>query len=60
MLIVFPHVLGEWGHISTGTYVFVFANYRHLGYERVYLPLGKVADAPFHIQGDVMLLRNEM
>ena len=23
-----------------------------LGYERVYLPLGKVADTPFHIQGD--------
>ena len=23
-----------------------------LGYERVYLPLYKVADAPFHIQGD--------
>ena len=21
------------------------------GYERVYLPLGKVADTPFHIQG---------
>ena len=27
---------------------------RHLGYERVYLPLGKVADTPFHIQGDVL------
>ena len=25
---------------------------RHLEYERVYLPLGKVADTPFHIQGD--------
>ena len=23
-----------------------------LGYERVYLPLDKVADTPFHIQGD--------
>ena len=23
----------------------------HLGYERVYLPLYKVADTPFHIQG---------
>ena len=23
-----------------------------LGYERVYLPLCKVADTPFHIQGD--------
>ena len=26
--------------------------YRHLGYERVYLPLYKVADTSFHIQGD--------
>ena len=26
--------------------------YRHLGSERVYLPLQKVADTPFHIQGD--------
>ena len=26
--------------------------YRPLGYERVYLPLYKVADASFHIQGD--------
>ena len=24
----------------------------HLGYERVYLPLCKVADTPFHVQGD--------
>ena len=31
--------------------------YRHLGYERVYLPLGKVADTPFHIQGDDILLK---
>ena len=28
--------------------------YRPLGYERVYLPLCKVADTPFHIQGDVI------
>ena len=28
-------------------------HYRPLGYERVYLPLCKVADAPFHTQGDV-------
>ena len=27
---------------------------RHLGYERVYLPLHEVADTPFHIQGDDM------
>ena len=27
--------------------------YRPLGYERVYLPLYKVADTPFHIQGAV-------
>ena len=26
--------------------------YSPLGYERVYLPLCKVADTPFHIQGD--------
>ena len=25
---------------------------RRLGYERVYLPLHKVADTPFHIQDD--------
>ena len=25
---------------------------RPVGYERVYLPLCKVADTPFHIQGD--------
>ena len=30
--------------------------YRRPGYERVYLPLCKVADTPFHIQGDDMLL----
>ena len=27
---------------------------RPLGYERVYLPLYKVADTPFHIQRDVL------
>ena len=26
--------------------------YRPLGYERVYLSLCKLADTPFHIQGD--------
>ena len=26
--------------------------YRPLGHERVFLPLCKVADTPFHIQGD--------
>ena len=26
--------------------------FRPTGYERVYLPLYKVADTPFHIQGD--------
>ena len=30
------------------------AFYRPLGYERVYLPLYKVADTPYYIQGDVM------
>ena len=29
--------------------------YRPLGYERVYLPLYKVADTPFQIQGDDIL-----
>ena len=29
--------------------------FRPLGYERVYLPLYKVADTPFHIQGDDLL-----
>ena len=29
---------------------------RHLGYERVYLPLYEVADTPFHIQGDELCL----
>ena len=30
--------------------------YTHLGYERVYLPLYKVADTPFHIQDDDNIL----
>ena len=29
--------------------------FRPPGYERVYLPLCKVADTPFHIQGDDLL-----
>ena len=29
------------------------------GYERVYLPLHKVADTPFHIQGDQVFLQEE-
>ena len=29
---------------------------RPLGYERVHLPLGKVADTPFHIQGDEFIV----
>ena len=29
----------------------LMVKYRPLGYERVYLPLCKVADTPFHIQG---------
>ena len=28
---------------------------RPFGYERVYLPLYKVANTPFHIQGDELL-----
>ena len=38
--------------ISILTNVSMSLCYRHLGYERVYLPLGKVADTPFNIQGD--------
>ena len=34
--------------------------YRHLGYERVYLPLYKVADTPFHIQGDDVSTQNDL
>ena len=30
----------------------LFGYFRPLGYERVYLPLCKVADTPFHIRGD--------
>ena len=32
-----------------------FGTLRPLGYERVYLPLYRVADTPFHIQGDDLL-----
>ena len=32
--------------------VIIINTIRPLGYERVYLPLYKVADTPFHIQGD--------
>ena len=33
--------------------------YHPLGYERVYLPLGKAADTPFHIQrGDILKRKN--
>ena len=28
----------------------------YLGYERVYLPLGNVADTPFHNQGDEVII----
>ena len=35
------------------------ALFRHLGYEGVYLPLGKVADTPFHIQGDDLYKLNQ-
>ena len=30
---------------------------RHLGHERVHLPLGKVADVPFHIQNDEVFVK---
>ena len=34
----------------------IISIYRPLEYERVYLPLCKVADTPFHNQGDDILL----
>ena len=37
---------------------FVVETRRHLGYERVYLEPREVADTPFHIQGDDVLLLN--
>ena len=32
---------------------------RPLGYERVHLPLCKVADAPFYLQGDELLFKSD-
>ena len=32
-----------------------YCTYRRFGYERVSLPLGKVSDTPFYIQGDDMV-----
>ena len=34
--------------------------HRHLGYERVYLPLHKVADTPFHIQERDIVWRTQL
>ena len=40
------------GVVSSFTSVTLFCStFRPLGYEMVHLPLCKVADAPFHIQG---------
>ena len=39
-------------HVNVGV---VSETMRLLGYERVYLPLGEVADKPFYIQGDEWL-----
>ena len=39
-------------------YVDDLSIYRPLGYERVYLPLYKEADTPFHIQGDDIVHRH--
>ena len=33
-------------------YISELKSHRPLGYERVYLPLYKVADTPFYVQGD--------
>ena len=45
-----------WADVLCGLLVLKMnlSTYRPLGYERVYLPLHKVADAPFHIQDDVI------
>ena len=37
--------------------IFLINTLRPLGYERVYLTLSKVADTPFHIQGDDLVWR---
>ena len=49
--------LRHWTNINPAlvdcvVFVATESSYRPLGYERVYLPLYKVADTPFHIQGD--------
>ena len=41
-----------WAGVSNN----VWSTYLSLGNERVYLPLFKVADTSFHIQGDDILL----
>ena len=45
LIIIIFHPLYDWKTII-----------RPHGYERVYLPLYNVADTPFHIQGDVIML----
>ena len=42
--------------IATGRLHCAYVIIRPFGYERVYLPLSIVADTPFHIQGDDIIL----
>ena len=43
-------------YLSTNAVLTIFGVFRPFGYERVYLPLSKVADTPFHIKGDDLRL----
>ena len=38
--------------------MYIYYAYRHLWYERVYLPLGEVADTPFYIRRDDIIHEN--
>ena len=42
--------------LGGGLQSLISATNRHIGYETVYLPLGIVADTPFHIQGDEIII----
>ena len=47
-------------HVMVPLSACVQSTCRVLGYERVYLPLCKVADTPFHIQGDAVCCHAEV
>ena len=49
----------DWSSLRLSTFSVgrsIFMIFRPLGYGRVYLPLCKVADTPFHIQGHDLLI----